>query len=207
MGSCRVWGSSQPGLRPLRSGPCHRWGGVRSHLGEAPPVAWLFPSLKVSGLDFLDFGLARSGSGARPAEAPCVAAPRSINSDSPPLRPRGTVALAFTFAFHKSHTRHASSFLQGQEVESVILKLWGLRAGGGGHWDHTPALNERAKCGLPRWPLAVGSGVRRGCLPASLCCLSGCPGKGVGETLTPQGPHICYVAHLHAWQGRGGRGR
>lgn len=37
---------------------------VWGNLGEALPVAWLFLSLKVSGVDFPDFGTVHTGSGA-----------------------------------------------------------------------------------------------------------------------------------------------
>lgn len=111
-GACRVPAGAATGCAVVSvplvcSGPRDRWRGVVcsfSCLGEALPVAWLFLSLKVSGLDFLDFGPARTGSGAPPAGAPCVAAPQCINSDSPLLSVRWGPLLWHLLLLFISHT-------------------------------------------------------------------------------------------------------
>lgn len=88
---------------------------VWGNLGEALPVAWLFPSLKVSGVDFLDFGPVHTGSGALASWEQSVWLPLSAvnraSARAPSTRGR-CVALDLLLLLGSPHSRRASSFLQ-----------------------------------------------------------------------------------------------
>lgn len=91
------------------------WG----NLGEALPVAWLFLSLKVSGVDFLDFGLDHTGIGT-PASWERSVPLSAVNSTSALLSASGgCVALNLLLLFI-SHTVVVLPLPRGGSGPSII---------------------------------------------------------------------------------------